>query len=48
MASEDDDSWKSILEREGFQVEVCLRGLGEYKLIQDIFLEHLGEIIGER
>ncbi len=48
MASEDDDSWKSILEKEGFQVEVCLKGLGEYKIIQEIFLEHLEEIIGER
>ncbi|MBU5312435.1 sirohydrochlorin cobaltochelatase [Tissierella carlieri] len=48
MASEDDDSWKSILEREGFQVEVCLKGLGEYKITQEIFLEHFEKIIGEK
>lgn len=48
MASEDDDSWKSILEKEGFQVEICLKGLGEYKIIQEIFLEHLEQIIGEK
>ncbi|MSU00676.1 sirohydrochlorin cobaltochelatase [Tissierella pigra] len=48
MASEEDDSWKSILEKEGFEVEVCLRGLGEYKIIQEIFLKHLEQIIGEK
>ncbi len=46
MASEDDDSWKSILQKEGFQVEICLKGLGEYKVVQEIFLEHLEQIIG--
>ncbi|HAE92559.1 MULTISPECIES: sirohydrochlorin cobaltochelatase [Tissierella] len=48
MASEDEDSWKSILEKEGYEVEVSLKGLGEYKIIQDIFLEHLEDIIGEK
>lgn len=48
MASEDEDSWKSILTKEGFQVELCLKGLGEYKIIQEIFLEHLEQIVGER
>lgn len=48
MASEEEDSWKSILTKEGFQVELCLKGLGEYKIIQEIFLEHLEQIIGER
>ncbi|WMM25859.1 sirohydrochlorin cobaltochelatase [Tissierella sp. MB52-C2] len=48
MASEEDDSWKSILEKAGFEVEVCLKGLGEYKIIQEIFLEHLEQIIGEK
>lgn len=48
MASSEENSWKSILEKEGYEVEVSLKGLGEYKIIQDIFLEHLEEIIGER
>ncbi|WP_353092666.1 sirohydrochlorin cobaltochelatase [Tissierella praeacuta] len=47
MASDDEDSWKSILEKEGYEVEVSLKGLGEYKIIQDIFLEHLEKTIGE-
>lgn len=48
MASGDNDSWKLILENEGFEVETCLRGLGEYKVIQEIFLEHLENILEER
>ena len=34
------ESWKSTLEREGFEVEVHLRGLGEMEGIVSIFLEH--------
>lgn len=47
MASDEEDSWKSQLEQEGFQVDVCLKGLGEYKAVQEIFLSHLEQIIGE-
>lgn len=45
MASDEDDSWKSILKREGFEVDTYIHGLGENKKIQDIFIEHLKEII---
>jgi sirohydrochlorin cobaltochelatase len=34
------ESWKSTLEREGFEVAVHLRGLGEAEGIVSIFLEH--------
>ena len=34
------ESWKSTLEREGFEVEVRLCGLGEMEGIVSIFLEH--------
>ena len=40
MAGDEEDSWKSILEAEGFEVECVLRGLGQFKGIQDMFLEH--------
>jgi sirohydrochlorin cobaltochelatase len=33
-------SWKSALEREGFEVAVRLCGLGEMESIVSIFLEH--------
>ena len=45
LASDDEDSWKSILESRGFEVEICLKGLGEYNIIKEIFLEHLEEIL---
>ncbi len=40
MASDDDDSWKSRFEAEGYEVECVLRGLGELEPIQQIFAEH--------
>jgi len=43
MAGDEDDSWKSILETEGFSVLLVLRGLGEYPEIQRIFVRHVGE-----
>lgn len=48
MASKEEDSWRSILEREGFIVEPILQGLGEVKAIQDIYLEHLQYIINKK
>lgn len=45
MASEDEESWKSILERERFNVEPILKGLGELEEIQNIYLEHLEKIM---
>ena len=41
MAGEEEDSWKSILNKEGYEVNCCLKGLGEYKSIRDIFIEHI-------
>lgn len=40
MASDEEDSWKTILENEGFKVKVHLKGLGENSLIQDKFTNH--------
>lgn len=48
MASDEEDSWKSILKKEGFEVEIILRGLGEYKIIQDIYLSHLEQLLEEK
>lgn len=44
LAGDDKDSWKSIFERSGFEVECSLIGLGEYKDIREIYLEHLASI----
>jgi sirohydrochlorin cobaltochelatase len=45
MASDDEDSWKSQLEKEGFSVTVIVKGLGQNESIQDIYLDHLKGII---
>lgn len=47
MASDEDDSWKSILESRGYEVEVNLKGLGEYQAIRDIYIDHLRDIMEE-
>jgi sirohydrochlorin cobaltochelatase len=40
MAGDNPRSWKTILERNGFQSDSCLLGLGECEDILKIFLEH--------
>ena len=40
MASDEEDSWKSQLEQAGFTVEAYLRGMGEFREIQQQFCEH--------
>lgn len=45
MSGEEEDSWKSILLREGFEVDIYLHGLGENPKIQNIYVEHIKDII---
>ena len=40
MAGDEDDSWKSVFEANGYEVTCLLRGLGEMDAIQEIFTEH--------
>ena len=40
MAGDDEDSWKSSFEAEGYEVECILHGLGELPAIQQMFVEH--------
>ena len=43
MAGDGEDSWKSIFEKAGYQVDCILKGLGEYQQIRDIYLEHTSQ-----
>ena len=43
MAGPDEDSWKSILEKEGYQVTCLLQGLGQAPEIQALFAAHAKE-----
>jgi sirohydrochlorin cobaltochelatase len=45
MAGDEPDSWKTILEAQGYEVIPVLKGLGEYPGIQKIFVRHAGEAI---
>ncbi|RKD30625.1 sirohydrochlorin cobaltochelatase [Thermohalobacter berrensis] len=47
MAGEDEDSWKNILESEGFKVNVYLHGLGENPKYQDLFVENVKDAINK-
>ncbi len=40
MAGDDDDSWKSIFEEAGYEVECVVEGLGQLDAIQELFAEH--------
>lgn len=48
MASDEDDSWKTILEKRGYEVETRLKGLGEYQGVRNIYINHLKDIMGEK
>jgi sirohydrochlorin cobaltochelatase len=41
MASDEEDSWKSLFKNAGCEVECVLKGLGEFQSIRDIYLEHV-------
>lgn len=41
MASDEEDSWKTILTEAGFKVQVVLEGLGEKPEVRAIFVNHL-------
>lgn len=47
MAGEEEDSWKSILEKEGYEVEIYLHGLGENEGIRNIYASHTQNEIDE-
>ncbi len=40
MAGDEEDSWKTILTQEGYEVECVLKGLGELPEIQQVYVEH--------
>ncbi len=42
MAGDEEDSWKSVLTAQGYEVECVLQGLGEYPAIRQILVDHAG------
>ncbi len=45
MIGDDEDSWKSLLEKEGYEVNYILKGLGEIKEIQNMFIQRIKDNI---
>jgi len=48
MAGDSEDSWKSILEEKGFKVKTYLHGLGENSDVQDIYIQHINDVINKK
>ena len=45
MAGDDEDSWKSVFEAAGYEVECVLEGLGSLESIQQLYVAHAREAI---
>ena len=47
MAGDEDDSWKSIFEAAGYNVECVLEGLGSVDAIHEIYVAHAQKAVDE-
>lgn len=47
MAGDEDDSWKSIFEAAGYEVECILEGLGQNSGIRQIYVDHVKAAVEE-
>jgi len=47
MAGDEDDSWKSIFEKNGFEVECRVQGLGENEDVRAIYISHIADAMNE-
>lgn len=45
MAGDEEDSWKSQLTAEGYEVEPIVQGLGELPAIRQMYMDHLAAIM---
>lgn len=44
MSGEEEDSWKNQFLAAGYDVECCLKGLGEYPAVQDMLIRHVEDV----
>jgi sirohydrochlorin cobaltochelatase len=45
MAGEEDDSWKSVLTKEGIECVPMLKGTAEFDVVVDIWIDHLKAVL---
>lgn len=48
MASDEEWSWKSMLEKEGIKVNIYLKGLGENERFNQLYINRIEDLINER
>lgn len=48
MASDDANSWKTVISRQGIKVNIYMHGLGEIPKFQEIYLDHIRDAIEDR
>jgi len=46
MAGDNENSWKSVIEKHGISCKPVLKGIAEYDAIADIWVDHLKTIVG--
>lgn len=47
MAGNEPDSWKSILQKDGYKIKPILKGLGETSEVAQILIDHTKDALGE-
>lgn len=47
MAGDEEDSWKKILEKEGFEVNIIMKGLADYPQVVNFWVEHLKAVFNK-
>lgn len=40
-----EEAWRGVLEKEGYEVTSILKGLGEYKGIREIYIDHIKDLL---
>lgn len=45
MAGDEDDSWKTVFKSNGYEVEVVMKGMGEYPGIRALYVQHAAQAI---
>ena len=45
MAGDEEDSWKSLLTAEGFEVVTVIEGLGQNEAIQQLYVQHVSALL---
>ena len=48
LSGDEEDSWKSLLCADGYEVRCVLKGLGEYPQVRRLFVDHIAAVINNK